>query len=206
MREVVFAGGRRALAFGDQKINLHQYHAEFEPKALCPTPGSADLCLLTDTLSEEILRHLKACSVPVVEGPVERSGATGPLISIYVRDPDGNLIEIARPNRRARPVNQKELTLNSRFATLSRRGFLTSLTGGIAGIAADAVSLGAEERVSQAQQPVSCLEAPANFHVQDSGKTRDPGRRLSAPATGRCPVILWITAEPDPSRSHGRQP
>jgi catechol 2,3-dioxygenase-like lactoylglutathione lyase family enzyme len=103
MREVVFAGGRLALAFGDQKINLHQYHAEFEPKALRPTPGSADLCLLTDTLSEEILRHLKACSVPVVEGPVERSGATGPLISIYVRDPDGNLIEIARPNPPTHP-------------------------------------------------------------------------------------------------------
>jgi catechol 2,3-dioxygenase-like lactoylglutathione lyase family enzyme len=97
MRDVVFAGGRRGLAFGDQKINLHRYKAEFEPKALRPTPGSADLCLLTETPSEDILRHLKACGVPVVEGPVERSGATGPLVSIYVRDPDGNLVEIARP-------------------------------------------------------------------------------------------------------------
>jgi catechol 2,3-dioxygenase-like lactoylglutathione lyase family enzyme len=97
MREVVFGGGRRALAFGNQKINLHQHHAEFEPKALRPTPGSADLCLRTETPSEDILRHLKACGVPVVEGPVERSGATGPLVSIYVRDPDGNLVEIARP-------------------------------------------------------------------------------------------------------------
>ncbi len=99
MREVVFAGGRRALAFGNQKINLHQHHAEFEPKALRPTPGSADLCLLTDTSSEDILRHLSACGVPVVE----RSGATGPLVSIYVRDPDGNLVEIARPNGTTRP-------------------------------------------------------------------------------------------------------
>jgi catechol 2,3-dioxygenase-like lactoylglutathione lyase family enzyme len=97
MREVVFAGGRRALAFGDQKINLHQHHAEFEPKAIRPTPGSADICLLTGMPNDEILIHLRDCGVPVVEGPVERTGATGPLISIYVRDPDGNLVEIARP-------------------------------------------------------------------------------------------------------------
>lgn len=103
MREVVFAGGRRALAFGDQKINLHQHHAEFEPKALRPAPGSTDLCLLTDTPSDEILRDLMACGVRVVEGPVERSGATGPLTSIYVRDPDGNLVEIARPSGTTRP-------------------------------------------------------------------------------------------------------
>jgi catechol 2,3-dioxygenase-like lactoylglutathione lyase family enzyme len=104
MEEVVFAGGRRALAFGDQKINLHQRHAEFEPKAQRPTPGSADFCLLTDTPREDILRHLSACGVPVVEGPVERSGATGPLISIYVRDPDGNLVEIARPSGNTSPA------------------------------------------------------------------------------------------------------
>jgi catechol 2,3-dioxygenase-like lactoylglutathione lyase family enzyme len=98
MRQVVFAGGRRTLAFGDQKINLHQLGAEFEPKALRPTPGSADFCLLTDVPSDEILRHLAACGVPVVEGPVEKTGAMGRLVSIYIRDPDGNLVEIARPS------------------------------------------------------------------------------------------------------------
>jgi catechol 2,3-dioxygenase-like lactoylglutathione lyase family enzyme len=97
MRDVVFGEGRHALAFGHHKINLHQYKAEFEPKAQRPTPGSADFCLLTDTPSEEILRHLGDCGVPVVEGPVGRTGATGPLTSIYLRDPDGNLVELARP-------------------------------------------------------------------------------------------------------------
>jgi catechol 2,3-dioxygenase-like lactoylglutathione lyase family enzyme len=95
MREVVFKGERRALLFGEQKINLHQHHAEFEPKASRPTPGSADLCLLTATPLADVVRHLGDCGVPVVEGPVERSGATGPLLSIYIRDPDDNLIELA---------------------------------------------------------------------------------------------------------------
>lgn len=97
MREVVFGEGRRALSFGSNKINLHQYRAEFEPKAQQPTPGSADFCLLVDSPPEETLRHLAACGVPVVEGPVECTGATGPLISIHIRDPDGNLVELAKP-------------------------------------------------------------------------------------------------------------
>ena len=96
MREIVFGQGRRALVFGSNKINLHQQRAEFEPKAGQPTPGSADFCLLVDTPPEETLRHLAACGVPIVEGPVERTGATGLLISIYIRDPDGNLVELAK--------------------------------------------------------------------------------------------------------------
>jgi catechol 2,3-dioxygenase-like lactoylglutathione lyase family enzyme len=89
-------GQRKALHFGAQKINLHERGREFEPKSLHPTPGSADLCFLTDEPLEAVARRLQALGHPVIEGPVERAGATGPLVSIYVRDPDGNLIEIAR--------------------------------------------------------------------------------------------------------------
>jgi catechol 2,3-dioxygenase-like lactoylglutathione lyase family enzyme len=95
MTEVTFGAGRKALVFGTQKINLHQAGKEFEPKADRPTPGSADLCFLTDTPVEDYAKHLAALGVPVIEGPVERTGAVGPLLSIYVRDPDANLIEIA---------------------------------------------------------------------------------------------------------------
>ena len=90
-----FAGGRRALTFANQKINLHQAGAEFEPKARLATPGSADFCLISDVPVAEIAGHLAAEGVEVIEGPVPRTGATGPLLSIYFRDPDGNLVEIS---------------------------------------------------------------------------------------------------------------
>jgi catechol 2,3-dioxygenase-like lactoylglutathione lyase family enzyme len=93
-----FEDGRKALHFGAQKINLHVSGREFEPKAQAPTPGSADLCFLTDSPLDEVARHLQVQGHPVIEGPVERTGAQGPIVSIYLRDPDGNLIEIA--NRR----------------------------------------------------------------------------------------------------------
>jgi catechol 2,3-dioxygenase-like lactoylglutathione lyase family enzyme len=95
MRVVTFGQGRTALAFGSQKINLHQRGREFEPMAAVPTPGSADLCLLTSTPVEEVAAHLRSCGVALLEGPVERTGATGPIRSVYCRDPDGNLIEVA---------------------------------------------------------------------------------------------------------------
>jgi catechol 2,3-dioxygenase-like lactoylglutathione lyase family enzyme len=95
MRTVHFGQGRIALAFGTQKINLHQRGQEFEPKAAVPTPGSADLCFLTATPVEEVAAHLAACGVAVEEGPVERTGAMGRIRSVYCRDPDGNLIELA---------------------------------------------------------------------------------------------------------------
>lgn len=98
MQVATFAGGRKALAFGRQKINLHQQGKEFEPKARHPTPGSADLCLLTDTPLDEVIAHLQACDVPIVEGPVQRTGAEGPILSVYLRDPDDNLLEIANLN------------------------------------------------------------------------------------------------------------
>ena len=93
-----FEDGRKALHFGAQKINLHLAGREFEPKAATPTPGSTDLCFLSDNPLAEVARHLQAQGHAVIEGPVARTGAVGPIVSIYLRDPDGNLIEIA--NRR----------------------------------------------------------------------------------------------------------
>jgi catechol 2,3-dioxygenase-like lactoylglutathione lyase family enzyme len=95
MEVVTFGAGRKALVFGRQKINLHEAGQEFEPKAAHPTPGSADLCLIAVTPLEDAIAHLAACDVPIIEGPVVRTGATGPIRSIYCRDPDGNLVEIA---------------------------------------------------------------------------------------------------------------
>lgn len=96
MEAVTFGQGRRALVFGAQKINLHQAAREYEPKAAAPTPGSADLCFLTSAAPAEVLTHLRACGVEVVEGPVTRTGARGPIVSVYFRDPDGNLLEVSR--------------------------------------------------------------------------------------------------------------
>ena len=91
----VFGGGRKALSFGAQKINLHQHKSEFEPKAQLPTPGSADLCFITSVPIPEVISHLSSCNVDVIEGPVRRTGATGPILSVYFRDPDMNLIEVS---------------------------------------------------------------------------------------------------------------
>jgi catechol 2,3-dioxygenase-like lactoylglutathione lyase family enzyme len=96
-----FDEGRYALHFGAQKINLHLAGLEFEPKAAVPTPGSADLCFLTDRPLAEVGARLVSLGCPVIEGPVARTGATGPILSIYTRDPDGNLIEIARAQEEA---------------------------------------------------------------------------------------------------------
>jgi catechol 2,3-dioxygenase-like lactoylglutathione lyase family enzyme len=96
MAVVTFSGDRKALQFGNQKINLHEVGHEFEPKAEHPVPGSTDLCFITTAPIAQVVAHLKAHAVPVVEGPVQRSGALGEMESVYVRDPDGNLVEIAR--------------------------------------------------------------------------------------------------------------
>lgn len=97
-RFVAADGGERlALRLGAQKINLHEAGAEYAPHAARPLPGSADLCLLTSTPLGQWQAHLDAQGVQVELGPVPRSGATGPIRSIYIRDPDGNLIEIAEP-------------------------------------------------------------------------------------------------------------
>jgi catechol 2,3-dioxygenase-like lactoylglutathione lyase family enzyme len=97
METVTFGEGRKALIFGDQKINLHQAGREFEPKANHPTPGSADLCFLAHTPVAEIIDHLARQGVALEEGPVRRTGARGPILSVYFRDPDSNLIEVSNP-------------------------------------------------------------------------------------------------------------
>lgn len=95
MEPVTFAGGRRGLAFGRQKLNLHQAGREFEPKALKPVPGAIDICFATETPLDEVVAHLQGCGVVVAEGPVPKTGALGPMMSVYFRDPDGNLIEVS---------------------------------------------------------------------------------------------------------------
>jgi catechol 2,3-dioxygenase-like lactoylglutathione lyase family enzyme len=95
MQAVTFGTGRTALAFGHSKINLHRAGHEFEPKAHRPTPGSADLCLIAAGLLDQVIQDLTVCGVPVEEGPVERTGAIGPILSVYFRDPDQNLIEVS---------------------------------------------------------------------------------------------------------------
>lgn len=95
MEARTFGSGRTALHFGTHKLNLHQAGAEIQPNARHAQPGTIDLCLLTDRPVEELATELSACGVDILEGPVDRTGACGALRSIYCRDPDGNLIEIA---------------------------------------------------------------------------------------------------------------
>jgi catechol 2,3-dioxygenase-like lactoylglutathione lyase family enzyme len=95
MSVTTFAGGRKALMFGGQKINLHQAGREFEPKALAPTPGSADFCLISEVPLPEVIGHLETCGVAIIEGPVSKTGAQGQIRSVYFRDPDSNLVEVS---------------------------------------------------------------------------------------------------------------
>lgn len=95
MEPVTFAGGRRGLAFGRQKLNLHQAGREFEPKALRPAPGAIDLCFITESPLAAVMESLKAHGIAIIAGPVPKTGALGPMMSVYFRDPDGNLIEVS---------------------------------------------------------------------------------------------------------------
>lgn len=95
MEKEEFGAGRLALRYGNQKINLHQAGKEFEPKAQLPTPGSADLCFITDIPLAEAIEHVRSMGVEILEGPVMRTGATGKICSFYFRDPDFNLIEVS---------------------------------------------------------------------------------------------------------------
>ena len=92
---VTFGSGRQALLFGSQKINLHETGKEFEPKAHRPTPGSADLCFITNLPIVDVVAHLQVHDIGIIEGPVKRTGAVGAIESVYIRDPDLNLIEIS---------------------------------------------------------------------------------------------------------------
>jgi catechol 2,3-dioxygenase-like lactoylglutathione lyase family enzyme len=96
MSAVTFGEGRKALAFGRNKINLHEVGKEFEPKAKRPTAGSGDFCLIADRPLDEVIAHLRREGVEIELGPVPRTGATGPITSVYFRDPDGNLVEVSR--------------------------------------------------------------------------------------------------------------
>lgn len=95
MEVVTFGEGRKALSFGEQKFNLHEAGKEFEPKANKPTLGSIDICLITETAINEVIDELRLAGVSLIEGPVRRTGASGPIMSIYFRDPDLNLIEVS---------------------------------------------------------------------------------------------------------------
>lgn len=95
MQVETFDESRKALRFGDQKINLHQSGNEYEPKSSRPTEGSADLCFIADDEISDVAQHLDSHHVTIIEGPVRRTGAVGEIDSIYCRDPDGNLVEIS---------------------------------------------------------------------------------------------------------------
>lgn len=95
MEPATFAGGRRALAFGRQKINLHEVGKEFAPRAHLAAAGTGDVCFIAAVPLADVIAHLKAEGVPIEQGPVPKTGATGPITSVYIRDPDRNLIEIA---------------------------------------------------------------------------------------------------------------
>ncbi len=95
LRAETFGEGRRALVFGRQKVNLHQAGREFSPRAAHAVPGSADFCLITETPLAQVQEELAAHGVPIEVGPVAKEGALGPMQSVYVRDPDANLVEIA---------------------------------------------------------------------------------------------------------------
>lgn len=97
MRLETFGEGRKAFVFGSQKINLHVKGREFEPKAHLPVPGALDLCFIASVPLDQVIARLRKRKVPIEQGPVMRTGATSRIRSIYLRDPDLNLIEISEP-------------------------------------------------------------------------------------------------------------
>jgi catechol 2,3-dioxygenase-like lactoylglutathione lyase family enzyme len=96
---LTFGDDRKAVRFGEQKINIHPTDNDITPVAEAPTPGGGDFCLVTETPIEEIERYLRERDIEIIMGPIERSGAVGPITSVYVRDPDGNLVEIGSEDR-----------------------------------------------------------------------------------------------------------
>jgi len=115
MKRIEF-GGRVALAFGRQKINLHRAGHEYEPKAHRALAGTADFCVIATTPLDAVIAHLTACGVAIEIGPVPKTGALGPMRSVYFRDPDGNLIEVSNYVRRRRPSRRPRRQTSSRRA------------------------------------------------------------------------------------------
>lgn len=115
MTQQTFGADRTALLFGPHKINLHQAGHGFEPKATHPTPGSADLCLIVDEDLAEVATHLHAQGIPIIEGPVARTGARGPIQSLYVHDPDANLIELSTYDQSTRLQPSSGATLTNGY-------------------------------------------------------------------------------------------
>jgi len=101
MKVITFGNNRKALSFGKQKINLHRLGAEIHPCASLPTSGSADICFVTTTPVTNVMEHVRSCGVTIIDGPVVRTGARGPIRSIYFRDSDGNLIEVSNYDKSA---------------------------------------------------------------------------------------------------------
>ena len=95
MRLERFGEGRMALKFGGQKINLHEKGREFSPRAMLAAPGTLDICFIAGVPLEDVIARLASCKIRIIEGPVMKTGARGPIRSVYVRDPDGNLVEIS---------------------------------------------------------------------------------------------------------------
>ncbi len=89
-------GRPTAMTFGHNKINIHEVHHTFDPKAAVPTPGAGDFCLITERALAEVRSHIEACGVVIEVGPINRTGAQGAMTSLYFRDPDGNLVEISQ--------------------------------------------------------------------------------------------------------------
>ncbi|WP_243793893.1 VOC family protein [Saccharopolyspora gloriosae] len=108
MRTVTFPGDRRAVSFGQQTVKLHAASELVEPTATHPVPGSANLCFVTEQPISEVQEHLRANDVRIEEGPVGRTGTFGPITSLYLRDPDGNLIEVARYDEEAEAAANAE--------------------------------------------------------------------------------------------------
>lgn len=99
LKRVDAPGRPTALTFGHNKINIHEVHHTFDPKATAPTPGAADFCLITERALAEVRSHIEACGVAIEVGPIKRTGAAGAMTSLYFRDPDGNLVEVSEYDR-----------------------------------------------------------------------------------------------------------
>ena len=98
MKSIKFGSNRHALMFGKQKINLHPARSGYDPKARMPTPGSGDLCFISETPINDVISHLNFHKIEIIEGPIEKTGALGSIVSVYFYDPDGNLVEVSNYN------------------------------------------------------------------------------------------------------------